>query len=100
MRYGRYGGREFPAPAGAGRAGRPGVTRTAVGGAGAQHGAEATLALPEGVTESEAMFLLDLFARLKEKRFGRVEVTMREGSVTNIELVEKVDRRLFQALGS
>lgn len=55
---------------------------------------------PRGVTEKEAAFLLGIFARLKETRFGRVEVTVREGSVTSVEFVEKVDRNLIQFVSS
>ncbi len=61
---------------------------------------EATLSLPQGVTEKEAEFLLGIFARLKEKRFGRVEVTVRDGNVTSVELIEKVDRNLIQFASS
>jgi hypothetical protein len=62
--------------------------------------AELQLSVPQGVSEQEAAFVLGVFARLKAKRFGRVELTVREGSLTGIEFVEKVDRNLFQFLGS
>ena len=58
---------------------------------------EAKLNLPQGVTEQEAAFFLGVFARLKAKRFGRVEVTMREGNVTGVEFTEKIDRTLFRS---
>lgn len=49
--------------------------------------------LPEGMTAKEAVFLLGVFARLKEKRFGRLEVTVSDGRVVGVELVEKLDRK-------
>jgi hypothetical protein len=61
---------------------------------------EAKLSLPHGVTEKEAAFFLGIFARLKEKRFGRVDVTVREGNVTDVEFVERVDRNLLRVFGA
>ncbi len=61
---------------------------------------EAMPPLPNGVTAKEAAFLLGVFARLKEKRFGRLEVTVRDGQVTSVELVEKLDRSLFRFFSS
>lgn len=58
------------------------------------------LSLPQGVTEREAAFLLGIFARLKETRFGRVEVTLKDGDVTSVEFIEKVDRNLIQFVSS
>ncbi len=49
--------------------------------------------LPEGMTAKEAAFLLEVFARLKEKRSGRLEVTVSDGRVVDIELVERLDRK-------
>jgi hypothetical protein len=63
-------------------------------------GAEANLSLPQGVTETETAFFLEMFARLKEKRFGRVEVTVREGNVTDVESVDRVDRNLLRFFSS
>lgn len=64
------------------------------------HEPDARLGLPQGITEKEAAFFLGIFARLKERRFGRVEVTVREGSVSDIEFVEKVDRNLLRVFSS
>jgi hypothetical protein len=61
---------------------------------------DAELSVPRGLTEHEAAFLLGIFARLKEKRFGRVELTVREGALTGVEFVERVDRNRFRSLGS
>lgn len=49
--------------------------------------------LPDGMTAKEAEFLLGVFARLKEKRSGRLEVTVSDGRVVGVELVEKLDRK-------
>ncbi len=57
---------------------------------------EAAPCAPQGVTAEEAKFLLTVFARLKEKRFGRLEVTVKDGRVISVELVEKLDRKLFR----
>lgn len=56
--------------------------------------------LPAGLTAGEAAFLLGVFARLKQKRFGRLEVTVSDGRLVDIALVEKVDRNLFRSLSS
>lgn len=61
---------------------------------------EAAPCLPQGVTPDEAKFLLRVFARLKEKRFGRLEVIVRDGCVISVELVEKLDRNLFRPFSS
>ncbi len=57
---------------------------------------EGRAVFPEGITAAEATFLLEVFARLKEKRFGRLEVTVSDGRVVDVELIEKLDRRLFR----
>ncbi len=62
--------------------------------------AEPKLRFPQGVTEHEAMLFLGVIARLKAKRFGRVEVTVREGSVTDMEFIEKIDRNVLRSFGS
>jgi hypothetical protein len=54
--------------------------------------------LPPGVSAGEATVLLDAFARVKERRFGRLAVTVSDGRVVDVELIEKMDRnqlRLF-----
>ncbi len=59
-------------------------------------GPERSAVFPQGITAAEATFLLEVFARLKEKRFGRLEVTVSDGRVVDVELIEKLDRRLFR----
>jgi hypothetical protein len=54
--------------------------------------------LPNGITAREAAFLPELFARLKEKRFGRLEVTVSDGRVVDIQLIETFDRKLLPSL--
>ncbi|MBI2205092.1 MAG: hypothetical protein HYU41_14685 [Candidatus Rokubacteria bacterium] len=56
------------------------------------------LNLPDGVTEREAMLLLDGLARVKRRRFGRLAVTISEGRMVNVELIEKIDRDVLRRL--
>jgi hypothetical protein len=48
--------------------------------------------LPRGLSAKEAVFLLGVFARLKEKGSGRLEVTVSDGRIVDIQLVERLDR--------
>lgn len=57
-----------------------------------------SVALPRGLTTREALFLLEAFARVKERRFGRLVVTISDGRVIDIEIMEKVDRKLLLTL--
>ena len=54
--------------------------------------------LPAGLSAGEAAFLLGVFARLKANRFGRLEVTVSDGRLVDVEVIEKVDRNLFRSL--
>jgi hypothetical protein len=47
--------------------------------------------LPRGLNAREAVFLLGVFARLKEKGSGRLEVTVSDGRIVDIQLVERLD---------
>lgn len=58
----------------------------------------ADLSLPRGITEREAMLLLEAFARLKGRRFGRLSVTISEGRMVDVELVEKMDHDVLRRL--
>jgi hypothetical protein len=66
-----------------------------------EHGEEEsrTTIIPAGVGVGEAQLLLDLFAQLRTRRFGRLEVTVSDGRLMDIELVERVDRRLLRGIG-
>jgi hypothetical protein len=44
------------------------------------------------------MLVLDVFARLKERRFGRLTVTVSDGKVVDVEVVEKIDHVLLRRL--
>lgn len=57
----------------------------------------ATVAIPKGITIREALFLLGALARVKEHKFGRLGVTVGDGRVVDIELTEKIDRRVLQS---
>jgi len=56
----------------------------------------AVVALPSGIGEEEALFLLRALARLKERRFGRLLLSVSDGRVVEVEVTEKIDRRLLQ----
>jgi hypothetical protein len=55
-----------------------------------------SVTVPEGVTLGEALFLLQVLARVKANRFGRLAVTVGDGRVVDIEVSEKVDRSVFR----
>ena len=44
------------------------------------------------------MLLLDVLARLKERRFGRLTVTIGDGKVVDVEVVEKLDHDVLRRL--
>jgi hypothetical protein len=54
--------------------------------------------VPAGVSDREAMLLLDALARLKEHRFGRLTITVSDGRVVDVEVSEKIDRDLLKGL--
>jgi hypothetical protein len=56
-----------------------------------------TVSLPPGITAGEAALLLQVLARLKERRFGRLAVSVSDGRVVDVEVVEKIDRNLFRS---
>lgn len=89
MRYDRYDARW------AGGGGRSALAR------GERPGAErprGRVGLPDGIPREEAAAVLAWVARLKQSRFGRVEIEVAEGRVRGAELVEKVDRKLIEAV--
>ena len=47
--------------------------------------------LPKALNAREAVFLFGVFARLKEKGTGRLEVTVSDGRIVDIQLVERLD---------
>jgi hypothetical protein len=55
----------------------------------------ARIAVPRGLNPREAAFLLDVFAGLKVRRFGRLELTVSDGRLMDVEVVERIDRKLF-----
>ncbi|MDR7523776.1 MAG: hypothetical protein QN168_15115 [Armatimonadota bacterium] len=59
---------------------------------------EQARSLPPTVTTAEARLLLRLLARLKERRFGRLAVSLRDRRLVGVEVVEKLDRKLFRFL--
>jgi hypothetical protein len=56
------------------------------------------IAVPDGVMPREARLLLRMFARLKEKRFGRLSLTLADARLVEVELVERVDREILRRL--
>lgn len=58
----------------------------------------AVVALPSGIIAEEALLLLRALARLKERKFGRLVMSVSDGRVVDVELTEKIDRKLLQTL--
>ena len=56
------------------------------------------MSLPQGVSDREAMLLLDALARLKKRRFGRLTVIVSDGRVVDVEVSEKIDHDLLRSL--
>lgn len=52
---------------------------------------EPSFRLPKVLNAREAVFLLGVFARLKQKGTGRLEVTVSDGRIVDIQLVERLD---------
>jgi hypothetical protein len=46
----------------------------------------------------EAELLLGALARVKARRFGRLIVTVNDGRVVDVEVVEKIDRDVLKAV--
>jgi len=44
------------------------------------------------------MLLLDVFARLKARRFGRLTLTISDGRIVDVETAEKMDHDLLRRL--
>jgi len=44
------------------------------------------------------MILLDVFARLKERRFGRLTLTVSDGRIVVVEVAEKIDHDVLRRL--
>ena len=57
-----------------------------------------SVGLPHGVSDREAMLLLDALARLKERRFGRLTLTVSDGRVVDVEVMEKINHDLLRGL--
>lgn len=54
------------------------------------------IVLPEHVSPREALFVLTALARVKKSRFGRLVISVSDGRVMEIELVEKVERNILK----
>ena len=50
------------------------------------------------IGEREAQLLLGALARVKARRFGRLIVTVNDGRVVDVEVIEKIDREVLKAL--
>ena len=60
--------------------------------------ASSVVGLPQGISDREATLLLEALARVKERRFGRLTLTISDGRVVDVEMVEKVDHDLLGGL--
>ena len=59
-------------------------------------GLKSVVDLPHGVSDREAVLLLEALARLKERRFGRLTVMVSEGRLVDVEVSEKIDHDLLR----
>ncbi len=50
------------------------------------------------IGEREARLLLGARARVKARRFGRLVVTVNDGRLVDVEVIEKIDRNELRAL--
>jgi hypothetical protein len=57
-----------------------------------------SVAVPQGLSPREAGFVLRMFTRLKERRFGRLTFTLSDARLVDVELVERVDREILRHL--
>jgi hypothetical protein len=51
-----------------------------------------------GIGEREAELVLGALARVKARRFGRLIVTVNDGRIMDVEVIEKIDRDVLRAL--
>jgi len=56
------------------------------------------MGLPQGVSDREALLLLDALARLKKHRFGRLTIIVSDGRVVDVEVSEKIDHDRLRSL--
>ena len=56
------------------------------------------MGLPQGVSDREAVLLLDALARLKKHRFGRLTIIISDGRVVDVEVSEKIDHDRLRSL--
>ena len=54
--------------------------------------------LPHGMSDREATLVLDVIARLKERRFGRLTLTISDGRIVDVEMAEKIDHDRLRKL--
>ncbi len=54
--------------------------------------------LPHGVSNGEVMLVLDVLARLKTQRFGRLILTVSDGRIVDVEVIEKIDHDVLRGL--
>lgn len=60
-------------------------------------GSATQIVLPEHVSPREALFVLTALARVKKSGFGRLVISVSDGRIVEIELVEKVERNILKA---
>jgi hypothetical protein len=56
------------------------------------------VAVPRGLAEREAELVLGALARVKARRFGRLVVTVNDGRMVDVEVIEKLDRDVLKGL--
>jgi hypothetical protein len=55
-------------------------------------------AASHNVGEREAALLLGALSRVKARRFGRLVITVSDGRVVDLEVIEKIDRDVLRTL--
>jgi len=53
---------------------------------------------PHGVSNGEVMLVLNVLARLKTQRFGRLILTVSDGRIVDVEVIEKIDHDVLRGL--
>lgn len=64
----------------------------------ATNGSASSGVTPRGIGEREAELLLGALARVKARRFGRLVVTVSDGRIVDVEVIEKIDRDVLRSL--
>lgn len=56
-----------------------------------------TIQLPDGISAREALVLLTALSRVKKRGFGRLALTVGDGRVIDVEIIEKIHRDVLKS---